>query len=85
MTRIEKQERIEELKTDLGKVREAINAIISGKKQSYSVGTRSASAYPMSLGDLQKYRSKLIQEISDLEAELAGKSSRLAIKFAPRY
>lgn len=85
MTRIEKIQRIEELKSDLARTRQAIRDILSGKKQSYGIGSRNASAYPMSLDQLTALEKRLKAELSELEAETAGKPRRPVFKFRPLY
>lgn len=81
----QKVEKLAELKAELTDVRAAIKAILSGKKQSYGIGTRNATAYNMNIGELRTYRKELEQEIADLEADIAGRVRRGAIKFVPRY
>lgn len=70
MTREEKHTRLSVAKEDLALCRDAMRAIVTGKKQSYSVGTRQAAAYNMSLADLRTWESDLLKEITDLEEEL---------------
>ena len=85
MTHIEKTKRLEELKQDRELVTQAMRDIASGKKQSYGVGTRSATAYNMSLGELRAWKKSIDQEIAELKADLTGKSRRPFINFIPGY
>lgn len=85
MTRAEKQARLAEVKEDIVLARKAMHNIASGKKQSYGIGTRNAAAYAMSLPDLRAWLRDLRSEEADLEADLAGRSRRVAYRFQPRY
>lgn len=85
MTRIEKIEKLEELKKDRDLAAQAMRDIASGKKQSYGVGTRNAAAYNMSLGELRAWKKSIEQEIAELEADLTGRSRRPYIHFIPGY
>lgn len=81
----EKTSRLQELKDDLALARQAMRDIASGKKQSYSVGTRQASAYSMSLADLRDWEKAIKQEINELEADLLRQSRRYRYRFSPRF
>ena len=85
MTKLEKIQRLEELKKDRELARKAIRDIASGKKQSYGVGTRNAAAYGMTIGELRSWQKQLETEISELEAVLNGMGRRMRYKFIPRY
>lgn len=85
MTRIEKINKLEELKKDRDLAAQAMRDIASGKKQSYGVGTRNAAAYNMSLGELRAWKKSIEQEIAELEADLTGRTRRQYINFIPGY
>jgi hypothetical protein len=85
LTRIEKINRLEELKKDREIAAQAMRDIASGKKQSYGVGTRNAAAYNMSLGELRAWKKSIEQEIVELKADLTGRSRRNYVHFLPGY
>ncbi len=85
MTRAEKEARLAEVKADIALARQALRDILAGKKQSYGVGTRNASAYSMSIPELRAWISELTKEQADLEADLAGKARRVGYRFRPGY
>ncbi|WPX39432.1 hypothetical protein QET93_007765 [Akkermansia sp. N21116] len=83
--RIQKlKERLEELQTDKSDVKQAIKTILSGKAQSYGVGTRNKSAYNMSLGELRAYLREIESEINGIERELGGYGRRTLMGFVPK-
>lgn len=85
MTRDEKIQRLSELKEDRELARKAMRDIATGKKMSYGIGTRNASAYTMTIGELRGWLKQLDSQIAELEAELSGKGRRAKYKFIPRY
>lgn len=85
MTRTEIQERITSAKADLELTRQAMRDIMSGKKQSYGIGTRNASAYSMSIPQLEQREKTLLREIADLEKQMLGQSRRARIAFRPIF
>lgn len=85
MTREEKIQRLTELKEDRELARKAIRDIASGKKLSYGIGTRNATAYNMTIAELRSWLKQLDSQIAELEAELAGRGRRIKYKFIPRY
>jgi hypothetical protein len=85
VTRTEKLNRLEELRKDRELASQALRDIAAGKKQSYGVGTRNATAYSMTIGELRAWRKQLDQEISELERELTGRGRRHYINFRPTY
>ncbi len=85
MTRIEKLNKLEELKKDREIAAQAMRDIASGKKQSYGVGTRNAAAYNMTLGELRAWKKSIDQELAELKADLTGSSRRPYINFVPPY
>lgn len=85
MTKSEQLKRLEELRQDRQLVTQAMRDIASGKKQSYGIGTRNASAYNMTIGELRNWKKQIDHEISELQRELAGKSRRHYVNFVPPY
>lgn len=77
--------RLAEIRADLTLARQAMRDIASGKKVSYTVGTRQATAYSMSLADLRAWVRELERERGQLENELAGKSRRARLVFIPKF
>lgn len=75
-SKIELEERLAELKADKADVRLAIKNILSGKAQSYGIGSRNKAAYNMSLSELREYLKEIKREISSLENRIAGGGSR---------
>lgn len=85
MTRTEKIKKLDELRKDRELASQAMRDIAAGKKQSYGVGTRNATAYSMTIGELRAWRKQIDQEIAELEGELAGRGRRHYINFRPTY
>lgn len=52
--------------------------------QMYTIGSRSLQRYQTALADIQRMITQLRQRITELEAELAGGSSRRAVGVIPR-
>lgn len=85
MNREEKEARLHALREDLEIVRQAMRDIMRGKKQSYGIGTRNASAYSMSLPQLTAREKAILREIADIECEIAGRPRRARIAFRPIF
>ena len=83
--RQEIEARLVEIRADLTLARQAMRDIASGKKVSYTVGTRQATAYSMSLADLRAWIKELRRECGELENALAGKSRRARLVFIPKF
>ena len=83
--RAELEKRLVIYKEDLELFRQAKRDIARGKKKSYSVGTRQAAAYDMTIPQLTEEISRLLKEIADLEAVLGGRSARARSRFAPSW
>lgn len=75
-----KAKRLERLKTRLESYYKKEIEMLEGKK-SYGIGSRSASAYDMSLADVRETIEKLEEEIETLET---GMKPRKAVGVVPR-
>lgn len=70
-------------RTSLEATRAAIYNILSGKAQSYGIGSRSKTAYGMTMTELQSREKWLLKRISELEALIAGRGCRRVQSFIP--
>lgn len=70
------KKRLAELEADRADVKLAIKNILTGKAQSYGVGSRNKSAYGMTLTELRGYLNEIEEEISSIENRLDGGGSR---------
>lgn len=86
MTRKQIIIRLEELEADRRDCREAIKNILTGKAQSYGIGTRNVSRYGMTLSELRAHLTEIEKRIAELEAALATKTGgrRFGYEFVPR-
>lgn len=86
MTRKQIIKRLEELYSDRESVRQAIQNILTGKAQSYGVGTRNISRYGMTLSELRAYLADIEKQIAEHEVALATKNGgrRYGYEFIPR-
>lgn len=78
------RERLVELNEDKSAVKQAIRNVLSGKAQSYGIGTRNKAAYNMSLGELRVYLREIETEIREIERELSGGGRRCIAFFVPK-
>lgn len=78
----ELQERIDFRKTALKAAREAYTALLSGRVQSYAIGSRNLTR--LDLEKLKKEIDALEKEIDELTAALSGKARRRALGVVPR-
>lgn len=83
--RQEIEARLVEIRADLTLARQAMRDIAGGKKVSYTIGSRQATAYSMSLAELRAWIKELRREEGQLENELAGKSRRARLVFIPKF
>jgi hypothetical protein len=80
---IEKE--LEETRTRLGLyLNQEANLLSKRGVQSYSIGTRNIQRYNLDLKAIQDMIAKLHQRVTELEAELDGRSSRHAVGVVPR-
>lgn len=70
------KKRLDELEADKADVRLAIKNILTGKAQSYGIGSRNKAAYNMTLSELREYLKEIKREISSLKNQIAGGGSR---------
>lgn len=84
MNAAERQQRIDQLNSDIKLAEQAIRDIIGGKKQSYAIGTRQAAAYGMSIPELRAWKQELTAERDELSTP-ATSGLRPALQFKPRY
>lgn len=75
--------RLSELQEDRAAVRKARLDILSGKAQSYSIGTRNKSAYGMTIFELNAWLKNIEKEIEEVEAELDCRGARAAQAVVP--
>lgn len=80
MTRLEKEEKIKDLKERLKLYREREKVMLSGGVQSYGVGSRNATRYNTDLAEIRRAIKAFEDEIS----ELSGKTRRKAVGVIPR-
>ena len=79
--RKELEETRERLELYLGREKEMLS---KDGVQSYTIGSRSLQRYQTELSNIQKTIETLRKQIRELEAELAGKSTRRALGVVPR-
>lgn len=59
--------------------------ILEGKKiQSYGIGSRSATRYPINLETVHKYLEQIEEDLMEIEDEIAGNGRRKAIYVTPQ-
>lgn len=75
--------RLSELQEDRAAIRKARLDILSGKAQSYGIGTRNKSAYGMTLSELNAWLKSIEKEIEEIEAELDCRGARAAQAVVP--
>lgn len=78
----ELQERIDFRRSALKAAREAYTALLSGRVQSYTIGSRNLTR--LDLEKLKKEIDALEKELDELTAALSGRSRRRALGVVPR-